>query len=91
MRTLGPGETATAKETAVTVKNTTARILHVAIGGGAFATIPPTVEGASITLAMLATEKTRWDKALATTIVAAWVEAGGLTVEAPPAPPPEGP
>lgn len=91
MRTLPAGETPRANETAVTLKNATARLLHVGVGGGVFATIPPTVGEASVTLALLTKEKQGWDKALLTPTVAAWTAAGQLVVVPPPEPPPEGP
>jgi hypothetical protein len=86
MRILLPGETPRADETVTTFQNTAPHVKHIGIGEGAFATVPPTVGAATVTVACTATEQTGLDRALTTDTVLEWVAQGELVV-VPPTPP----
>jgi len=90
MRILLPGETPRADETVTTFQNTAPHVKHIGIGEGAFATVPPTVGAATVTVACTATEQTGLDRALTTDTVLEWVAQGELVVvpPTPPDPPP---
>lgn len=73
--------TPTSTATTVKLENRTARIISISLGGGDFVTVPPIDPPApvEITLATDA-DKARLERALATPIVKAWIEAGELVV-----------
>ena len=52
MRTLAAGEEPRADETVSEFSNTSAHVIHVSIGDGAFITIPPTVGAATVRIAL---------------------------------------
>ena len=90
MRTLASGEAPRADETANTFQNTSAHVIHISIGDGAFVTVPPTIGAATVTVALTAKEQTGLTAALATVAVQAWVTACELVIVpvVPPDPPP---
>jgi len=90
MRILLPGETPRADETVTVFQNTAPHVKHIGIGEGAFATVPPTVGAATVTVACTATEQTGLDKGLTTDTCLEWIAAGELVVVPPEPPPPEG-
>lgn len=91
MRTLASGEAPRADETVNTFQNTSAHVIHISIGDGAFVTVPPTVGAATVAIALTAKEQTGLDAGLLTDAVQAWVTACELVVVPPePPPPPEG-
>jgi hypothetical protein len=85
MRVLNPGDSPRTDETVTGFANTTAHVIHVSIGQGAFVTVPPTVGNASILVALTPTEQTGLTAALTTVTVDAWVTAGELVVTPAPA------
>lgn len=80
MRVLKPGDAPRADETVTGFSNTTAHVIHVSIGQGAFVTVPPTVGNALVLVALTPTEQTGLTAALETVAVKAWIDAGELVV-----------
>jgi len=89
MRILLPGELPRADETTTVFQNTAPHVKHIGIGEGAFATVPPTIGAATVTVACTATEQAGLDKALTTDTCLEWVAQGELVVIPPEPPPPE--
>ena len=68
---------------AVRIVNKSAHLKYIGVGDGESIAVPPTAEGGPGTTVRFETqsERERFDKALATTGVQAWVEAGELEVQ----------